>query len=72
MSDKSKPLTEESMIPQDYLGKWNSELFGILVAKLSRNPHGFQLFILKRSLKKVIVSVYLSLTALPSPLHRNS
>lgn len=30
MSDKSKPLTEESMIPQDYLGKWNAELFGLL------------------------------------------
>lgn len=36
------------------------------------NPHGFQLFILKRSLKKVEVSVCLSLTAFPSPLHRNS
>ena len=37
-----------------------------------QNPHGFQLFILKRSLKKVVVSVCLSLTAFPSPLHRNS
>jgi len=33
MSDKSKPLTEESMIPQDYLGKWNSELFGDFTAE---------------------------------------
>ena len=31
MIDKPKPLNDESMIPQDYLGKWNSDLFGALV-----------------------------------------
>ena len=42
MSDKSKPLTEESMIPQDYLGKWNSELFGLLAKGFYSN--GFYIY----------------------------
>ncbi|CAK9110672.1 Hypothetical protein (Fragment) [Durusdinium trenchii] len=31
--DQPKPLNDESIIPQDYLGKWNSELLGDFTAE---------------------------------------